>query len=99
MLKVDNARLDAVIEVGRLTDLPFRRLDPNPVALLDSKLRGILGVYLHSRSGPLLTAPRQLAMLGVEVHRNAAARRGDEGVLGTPLGIRLRRHRRLDVLG
>ena len=73
MLAVDHPMRHAVEQIGRLADLTVRAFDPHPVALLDAPLLGVIGVDLAARRGPYFAAPRQLAMLGVEIHRDAAA--------------------------
>ena len=92
VVRVDRALLDAVVQVHDLADGAPRAADPNPLPLLQPQARCVVGVHLQTRAGPQLAAPRQLAMLGVEVHRLAGARRHDERA------VRMRRQRLLVFL-
>ena len=81
MVRVDGAFLDAVVQVGHLADGAPRRADPHPVALLDAHASSVLRVDLNTRGRPQFAAPRQLTMLGVEVHRLAGTSGHDERVV------------------
>jgi len=77
---MDGVRLDAREQEGLLAAATMRALNPHPIALLQPQALGVVGVHLHAGAGPQLAAPGQLAMLAVEVHRDAATAGGDEGV-------------------
>ena len=99
MLGVDHVRLDAVVQIGRLANLAPRALDPNPVALLDSKLGSRFGIDLHTRHRPQFAAPRQLAMFRVEVHGNAPSGDTGNGIFLVRFRIRNRTVRGLCIVG
>ena len=98
VLEVDDVFLHAVVQVGHFADLAPLGFDPHPVALLDAVLGGRLRVDLHARHGPQLAAPGKLAMLGVEVHRDATAGGGGQRVFLDAVAI-LRAVGRLGVGG
>ena len=81
MLAVDGAGRDAVVEVHGLAHLAPGALDPGPIALLQTEFGGCLRVDLHAGHRPQLAAPRQLAMLAVEVHGDATAGDAEDRVL------------------
>ena len=80
------------VQIDALAHLAPLGLDPSPIALLQAQFRSVGRIHLQTRRRPQLAAPRQLAMLGVEVHRLAGARRHDEGA------VRMRRQRLLVLL-
>ena len=107
VLAVDSARRDAVVEVHGLAHLAPGALDPGPIALLQAELGGCFRVDLHAGHRPQLATPRQLAMLAVEVHGDAATGGQDDGILfqvdlaavGGRRGRLVVRHHLLDGIG
>ena len=83
MLAVDGAGRDAVVEVGHgLADLApgsFSIHAQSPCSRPSSA--AVVRVDLHAGHRPQLAAPRQLAMLAVEVHGDAAAGDAEDRVL------------------
>ena len=85
MLKVYHARRDAIVEIDHFSNLAVLVLDPHPISLLESQTRSIIRVHFNARHRPLLAAPWQLTMLGMEVHRIATTGRAVKHVVALEL--------------
>ena len=58
VVALDGAGTNTVEQVGALADLAALALDPAPVALLDAKLGGRVGMDLEARARRELAQPR-----------------------------------------